>query len=143
MRAETFDREIAPVLRSADIKRWRTPDDEGDREMIWYGPGGQKDAEAATQIEWSRQGYTVSEYTYVRGLIEDPEDDFTKQTVNVGFDELAAVIAHEDTRRRLKAGRLADAMHYEPERFARLAVSYGVAKIRYWGGEEEFVEALP
>ena len=142
MRQETFMREVYPVLRHADIKRWRVPDDEGTSEMIWYGPGGQ-DGEHATRIGWGSSGYDVSEYTYVRDLIEDPDDDFTRQTVHVSFDELAAVIEHEETRRSFKAERLAAVLRDDPERFARLAVSYGVAKIRCWGGEEEFVEALP
>jgi len=129
-------------------KPFRKPDDVvGTSYAVWYGPGKREEAEAATEVDVESGGYSVAEYTYVGDLIEEPDPeefagrDFTKQTIHVEVEELLDALKSIDvvvTERQIE-----EPTPDEELMLVRWAASYGVAKIAYWGGEEEFVDALP
>lgn len=124
---------------SEQFKKWREPDEGGEEDDygIWYGPGG-KERENATTIEpasaggYGGRGWAVAEYTYVIGLLDDPEDDFLKTSTFVSYDEVAKALVRDK-----------DEISDNPGEFIRYAVEVGVHKISDRGGDEEFVGKLP
>jgi len=121
---------------------FRKPDDEGSGVYIWYGPGG-KEGDNATETEEEHGGWRVSEYANVEGVIEDldPDEPFLKTSTFVERKELfeALAVAHVFVTEDQKD----DPTDAEEAMFARWATAYGAEKLAYWGGEEEFVDALP
>lgn len=122
---------------------FRKPDVDSRGVYVWYGPGGEE-GDNATETTKVFRGWTVSEYQYVEGQIEDvdPDAPFLKTSTVVERKELfeALAVAHvfvtEDQQD--------DPSDAEEAMFARWATAYGVEKLAYWGGDkEEFVESLP
>jgi hypothetical protein len=131
---------------------FRKPDYADDGEYIWYGPGGKKGDHATQTFErWSgRGGWEVSEFSNVEGYFDtrsgknpdwDPDKPFLQTTTFVEkkelFEALAAihVIVTQD--------QIDDPTEAEDEMLARWATAYGVEKLAYHGGEEDFVDSLP
>lgn len=119
---------------------FRNPDVSEDGYYVWYGPGGRK-GEHATETETGSRGWDVSEYAYVVGLITDPEDDFLKTSTFVEKKELWKAIARAGVV--ITDRQIEDPTPAEELMLARWATAYGVEKLAYWGGDEEFVDSLP
>jgi hypothetical protein len=130
-----------------ELKEWRKPDMSYEFGMIWYGPAGDE-GDVATEVEWSdwEAGvFSVSEYQDATGLIErvDPDFSILKGTVGVGTYELARELVEQGHVTANTVKETAETILDRPEIFARWAASMGVAKLAYWGGDEEYVERLP
>lgn len=128
---------------------FRKPDESSKGEYIWYGPGGKKGEHATQTIErWSgRGGWEVSEFSNVEGYFDkenldyDPDNPFLQTTTFVSKKELLEALAA--IRVVVTEDQIEDPTEAEDEMFARWATAYGVEKLAYFGGEEEFVDSLP
>jgi hypothetical protein len=109
-----------------DGRPFRVPDEYYSGWAIWYGPGG-VEGDCATEAETTGYDFTVSEYQFV-----SEEDQFLKTSTHVTSDELEAAQVARGQR-----------MPRNDQEWLRLAAGYGVAKLAYWGGEEDWVYSLP
>ena len=122
-----------------EFEEWRRPDRELQRgkRLIWYGPGD-REGDNATVVEWTGDGWDVSEYQRVEGLIENMSFPFLKMSTHVSRDTL--------NRAAIEQGRgpaSATSPRGEIARLGRWAASVGVALLSYHGGEETVEEELP
>jgi hypothetical protein len=121
---------------------FRKPDHETAWEYVWYGPGGKR-GEHATETAPRGKGWDVSEYAYVKDVITDvdPATPFLKTTTFVDMKELLEALSAIHVVVTEK--QIEDPTEAEEAMFARWATAYGVEKLAYWGGKEDFVESLP
>ena len=114
------------LAEAAKQDTFRQPDEFVRDTATWYGPGG-KDSEYGTVVERGFDGFNVSEYTYLKGYVEDPElqDKFSKQTVFVGDDEVG-----------LDDDGDPDELHYQK------AARIGTDRIAETGGDESTVSSI-
>ena len=136
-----IDKETLKTWANDDYRFFRAPDVFADHRKvrlgvigIWYGPGGPK-GDVATEVEFDGHGFDISEYQDIRGYSdEEPKEDeeILKTTTYIDADDLVQTLKHLNKRK--------------PRSFKQLmqwAAGAGVAKLAYWGGEEEFVGELP
>ncbi len=127
------------IVEQWDARAWREPDkilEDGYR-YIWYGPDGEE-GDYATEVEFDDDEYTVSEYTNVVGLIENPDWPILKTTTKFTVEELLTALVEAKTKAYIWS-----AIEQNPAAHLRMAAGYGVAKISYYGGDEEGEEQLP
>jgi hypothetical protein len=116
---------------------WREPDEVSGDQSVWYGPEG-AEGDVATTISSDMDGFQVCEYQAVAGLIENPEADFLKTCVFVDWGVVAVAGAEMALPREILEGETEEAVR----RIMRVAVAIGVAKMAYFGGDEEWVDSL-
>lgn len=132
--------ELDSIVENWNSELWREADvsEVESGYLIWYGPHG-VDGDVATLIELVGDGdFEVSDFQGVEGLLENPEAPILKSTVYFGIDELDAAVDSvegEDAHIRL--------LGFSQDELLRFAVGYGIAKLAYSGGEEQFLDDLP
>lgn len=130
-----FEKILSQIAWNAE--EWREPDYKDDISWIWYGPGG-KEGDSATELEWEGDGWHVSEYAMVGGEASPYGLDILKTTIFVGDEFLAEALWRQ---KGIAVGK--EEIREADEDWAKLAVSLGVADLQYFGGSEDWVEALP
>jgi len=122
-----------------DFEEWRRPDRhlEGGKLLIWYGPGD-REGEHATVVEWTGDGWTVSEYQGVEGVIDNPPAPFLVTSTEVSRDTLYRAAIEQS-----RGPASATSPRGEIGRLGRWAASVGVALLSYYGGDESWEDQLP
>lgn len=116
---------------------WRPPDVSEDDSAVWYGPEGPEGDVATAVARIGPYQYRIGEVQDVRGLIDEPEEDFLVTTVLIDLDNViqeAWRITGDEARKRLD--RLDD------ETQLRMAAGIGAGYMTERGGDETWVATL-
>lgn len=116
---------------------WRPPDESDRDSAVWYGPEGPEGDVATAVSKIGRYEYRIGEVQDVRGLIENPEENFLVTSVWIDLDAVvqkALRIGGDEARNRL------DSM--DEENKLRIAVGIGVGYMAERGGDESWAPSL-
>lgn len=138
---KTLSKETIQMWRDSLDPSWRKPDvydsASGYVHAIWYGFDG-RDGDVATEITVTDDTVEVSEYQHVGAATGEPEEHWPDR--DNPFGKVTTAFESDVALETLKLFGIKPRSKRD---IVGYFVSLGVAQILYWGGQEEYVDALP
>lgn len=126
-----------PVEEVLGFELWRFPDESDVDSAIWYGAEGPEGDVATAVSKTGPYQYEVAEVQDVRGLIEEPEENFLVTSVSIDLDNVvqeAWRISGDEARKRLDG--------LDDEVRLRMVVGLGAGYISERGGDQTWAATL-
>lgn len=125
------------VEKVAGLELFRPPDARGADWAVWYGPAGEEGDVATAVARTGPYQYRIGEVQDVRGLIDDPGDNFLVTTVTIDLDDAAQEsLGIDGDSARARLDRVSE------EKKLRMAAGLGAGYISERGGDEHWASTL-